>query len=161
MQKITPCLWFDDKAEEAVNFYASIFQSCKITSTSRYGEEAAKASGRAPGSVMVIMFQLEGQSFMALNGGPMFSFTPAISLMVDCETQAEVDHYWEKLSAGGQPGRCAWLKDKFGVSWQIVPTILGKLMADKNAAKSRSVMTAMLAMTKLDIASLQQAYDRG
>ncbi len=160
MQKITPCLWFDDKAEEAVTFYTSIFPDCKITATSRYGEAGAKASGRPAGSVMVMTFQLAGQSFMALNGGPAFTFTPAISLMVDCATQAEVEHYWEKLSAGGETSRCGWLKDKFGVSWQIVPTVLGQLMGGNDAARSKRVMTAMLAMTKLDIDLLQRAYDQ-
>ncbi len=154
-QRISPCLWFDDQAEEAANFYVSIFKNSKITAVSRYGE-----AGPGPkGSVMVVGFELDGQSFTALNGGPMFKFTEAISMIVHCETQAEVDYYWEKLSAGGQPGRCAWLKDKFGVSWQIVPTALIELMADKDAAKSARVMKAMLQMTKIDIAGLQPAYE--
>ena len=157
MQKITPCLWFDGQAEEAVNFYASIFPSCKISSASRYGEQAAKASGQPVGSVMVMTFQLEGLSFMALNGGPAYKFTPAISLMVDCGTQAEVDHYWDKLSAGGATNRCGWLTDKFGVSWQIVPTALGQLMGGSDPDKSKRVMQAMLQMTKLDIAKLEEA----
>lgn len=161
MQKITPCLWFDGKAEEAVNFYTSIFKNCTIEKTSRYGDEAAKASGQPTGRVMVMTFQLDGQQFMALNGGPMFKFTPAISMMVNCETQAEVDHFWDKLSAGGATSRCGWLTDKFGVSWQIVPAALGRLMSGADPEKSKRVMTAMLAMTKLDIGLLQQAYDQG
>ena len=154
-QRISPCLWFDNQAEEAVNFYVSTFKNSKITAVSRYGE-----AGPGPkGSVVVVGFELDGQSFTALNGGPMFKFTEAISMVVHCETQAEVDYYWEKLSAGGQPGRCAWLKDKFGVSWQIVPTALIELLQDKDAAKSARVMKAMLQMTKIDIAGLQRAYE--
>ena len=154
-QRISPCLWFDGQAEEAASFYVSIFKNSKITAVSRCGD-----TGPGPkGSVMVIGFELDGQAFTGLNGGPMFKFTEAISMIVHCETQAEVDHYWEKLSAGGQPGRCAWLKDKFGVSWQIVPTALAELMQDKDPAKSARVMQAMLAMTKIDIAGLQRAYD--
>jgi len=152
--RISPCLWFDGQAEEAANFYVSIFKNSRITAVSRYGEV-----GPGPkGSVMVIGFELEGQAFTALNGGPMFKFTEAISMIVHCETQAEVDDYWEKLSAGGQPGRCAWLKDRFGVSWQVVPTALIELIQDNDAAKSARVMQAMLAMTKIDIAGLQRAY---
>jgi predicted 3-demethylubiquinone-9 3-methyltransferase (glyoxalase superfamily) len=154
-QRISPCLWFDNQAEEAVNFYVSIFKNSRITVVSRYGE-----AGPGPkGSVMAVGFELERQSFTALNGGPLFKFTEAISMIVHCETQAEVDYYWEKLSADGQPGRCAWLKDKFGVSWQIVPTALIGLMADEDAAKSARVMKAMLQMTRIDIAGLQQAYE--
>src|SRR5437899_7303414 len=130
-QKITPFLWFDDKAEEAVNFYVSIFTNSKIGSITRYGDEGAEVSGRPKGQVMTVSFQLEGQEFMALNGGPHFKFTEAISFVVNCETQEEVDYYWEKLAEGGQESQCAWLKDKFGLSWQIVPTILSKLLADK------------------------------
>ena len=153
--RISPCLWFDGQAEEAANFYVSIFKNSRITAVSRYGEV-----GPGPkGGVMVIGFELDGQAFTALNGGPMFKFTEAISMIVHCETQAEVDDYWEKLSAGGQPGRCAWLKDKFGVSWQVVPTALIELMQDKDAAKSARVMQAMLQMTKIDIAGLQRAYE--
>jgi predicted 3-demethylubiquinone-9 3-methyltransferase (glyoxalase superfamily) len=153
--RISPCLWFDGQAEEAANFYVSIFKNSRITAVSRYGEV-----GPGPkGSVMVIGFELDGQAFTALNGGPMFKFTEAISMIVHCETQAEVDDYWEKLSAGGQPGRCAWLKDKFGVSWQVVPTALVELMQDKDPAKSARVMQAMLAMTKIDIAGLRRAYE--
>jgi predicted 3-demethylubiquinone-9 3-methyltransferase (glyoxalase superfamily) len=154
-QRISPCLWFDGEAEDAANFYVSIFKDARITAVSRYGE-----AGPGPkGSVMAIEFELDGQAFTAVNGGPMFKFTEAVSMMVHCETQAEVDHYWEKLSAGGQPGRCAWLKDKFGVSWQVVPTALIELMQDKDAARSARVVQAMFAMTKIDIATLRRAYD--
>jgi predicted 3-demethylubiquinone-9 3-methyltransferase (glyoxalase superfamily) len=155
MQKITPFLWFNDQAEEAMNFYVSIFKSSKVGRVTRYGE-----AGPGPkGSVMSATFQLEGQEFMALNGGPHFSFTPAISFFVNCETQEEVDELWQKLSAGGKKDRCGWLKDKYGLSWQIIPSALGKLMGDKNAAKAQNVMKAMLQMDKIDIARLQQAYD--
>ncbi len=160
MQKITPCLWFDDQAEEAVNFYASIFNNSKIGTITRYGEAGAEASGRPKGSVMTIIFQLEGQEFMALNGGPVFTFSPAISLMVNCETQEEVDELWEKLSEGGAIQQCGWLQDKYGVSWQIVPTVLGEMLQDKDAEKSERVMRAMLPMTKLDIRTLEQAYEQ-
>jgi predicted 3-demethylubiquinone-9 3-methyltransferase (glyoxalase superfamily) len=154
MQKITPFFWFDDKAEEAANFYVSIFKNSKIESLSRYGD-----AGPGPkGSVMVVQFQLEGQRFTALNGGPLFSFTPAISLLVDCQTQEEVDDLWQKLSAGGRPDRCGWLQDKFGLSWQIIPTALGKLMSDPDPEKSKRVMQAMLQMDKIDIARLEQAH---
>jgi predicted 3-demethylubiquinone-9 3-methyltransferase (glyoxalase superfamily) len=155
MQKIVTFLWFDDKAEEAANFYVSIFKNSKITNLSRYGE-----AGPGPkGTAMVVEFELEGQSFMALNGGPHFHFTPAISLVVNCETQQEVDEFWDKLlSDGGQPSRCGWLQDKYGLSWQIVPTVLGKLMSDPDPEKSKRVTQAMLQMVKLDIARLQQAY---
>jgi len=156
MQKITPFLWFDDKAEEAMNFYVSIFQNSKRGRISRYGE-----AGPGPkGTVMVATFQLEGQDFIALNGGPHFKFTEAISLVVNCETQDEVDAFWEKLSEGGSKGQCGWLKDKYGLSWQVVPTALGKLMSDPDPGKSKRVMTAMLKMTKMDIQGLQQAYDQ-
>jgi len=156
MQKITPFLWFDDKAEEAMNFYVSIFKNSKRGRISRYGE-----AGPGPkGTVMVATFQLEGQDFMALNGGPHFKFTEAISLVVNCETQDELDAFWEKLSEGGSKGQCGWLKDKYGLSWQVVPTALGKLMSDPDPEKSKRVMTAMLKMTKMDIQGLQQAYDQ-
>ena len=156
MQKITPFLWFDDKAEEAMNFYVSIFKNSKRGRISRYGE-----AGPGPkGTVMVATFQLEGQEFIALNGGPHFKFTEAISFVVNCETQDEVDAFWEKLSEGGAKGQCGWLKDKYGLSWQVVPTALGKLMSDPNPEKSKRVMTAMLKMTKMDIQGLQQAYDQ-
>ena len=155
MQRITPFLWFDDQAEEAMNFYVSIFKNSKVGRVTRYGE-----AGPGPkGSVMSATFQLEGQEFMALNGGPHFSFTPAISFFVNCETQEEVDQLWKKLSAGGKTERCGWLKDKYGLSWQIIPSALGRLMGDKDAAKAQSVMKAMLQMDKIDIVRLEQAYD--
>jgi predicted 3-demethylubiquinone-9 3-methyltransferase (glyoxalase superfamily) len=153
MQKITPFLWFDGNAEEAMNFYVSIFKNSKIGRISRYGD-----AGPGPkGAVMTATFQLEGQEFMALNGGPQFKFSPAISFFVDCKTQEEVDELWEKLSAGGEKSRCGWLKDRYGVSWQIVPTVLGELLHDKDAAKSAKVMKAMLQMDKLDIEGLTRA----
>lgn len=156
MQKITPCLWFDGNAEEAMNFYTAIFKNSKIGSIMRYGE-----AGPGPaGTVLSVTFELDGQEFMALNGGPQFTFSPAISLFVNCETQAEVDELWEKLSEGGEPNRCGWLQDKFGVSWQIVPAVLGKMLQDKDAEKSKQVMQAMLKMDKLDIQSLKQAYEQ-
>ncbi len=160
MQKITPFLWFDDKAEEAVNFYASIFQNSKIGSITRYGEEGAEVSGRPKGTVMTVTFQLEGQEFMALNGGPVFQFTEAISFLVNCETQEEVNELWEKLSEGGKEGQCGWLKDKYGVSWQVIPSILGELLQDKDAKKSKKVMKAMLQMGKIDIETLKRAHDQ-
>ena len=153
MQKFTPFLWFDNQAEEAMNFYTSIFKNSRVVSVSRYGE-----AGPGPqGTVMSGTFQLEGQEFMALNGGPQFTFSPAISFFVNCETQAEVDDLWEKLSEGGETEQCGWLRDKFGLSWQIVPTVLGELLNDPDAEKSRRVMEAMLQMVKLDIAGLEQA----
>jgi predicted 3-demethylubiquinone-9 3-methyltransferase (glyoxalase superfamily) len=155
MQKIAPFLWFDGKAEEAANFYVSIFKNARIGATRRYGE-----AGPGPkGSVMSVEFQLDGQQFIALNGGPQFTFSPAISFFVNCETQEEVDELWEKLSAGGRKDRCGWLQDKFGVSWQIIPTALGKLMGDPDPEKSKRVMKAMLQMDKIDINGLKQAYD--
>ena len=157
MQKITPFLWFDTQAEEAAKFYISIFRNSKITGTTRYGE-----AGPGPkGSVMTVTFNLDGQDFVALNGGPQFKFTEAVSLVVNCETQQEVDEFWEKLSAGGEKSQCGWLKDKFGLSWQIVPTVLGQLLQDKDPAKSRRVMEAMLQMDKLDIKKLKQAHAGG
>ena len=154
MQKITPFLWFDSNAEEAANFYTSIFRNSKILNIARYGE-----AGPGPkGTVMTVTFQLEGQRFMALNGGPQFTFSPAISFFVDCETQEEVDELWEKLSAGGGKQQCAWLRDKFGVSWQIVPRALIELMQDKDPVKSQRVFRAMLQMTKIDIEGLKRAY---
>ncbi len=155
MQKITPCLWFDGKAEEAANFYLSVFKDSKIVSIMHYGEAAAGPKG----SVLSVTFAIEGQEFIALNGGPHFTFSPAISLFVACETQREVDDLWAKLSAGGAAERCGWLKDKYGVSWQIVPTILGEMLRDKDAEKSMRVMRALLAMDKLDIGRLKQAYE--
>jgi predicted 3-demethylubiquinone-9 3-methyltransferase (glyoxalase superfamily) len=157
MQKIVPFLWFDGKAEEAMNFYASIFKNSKIGDVTRYG----KAGPGPEGTVISATFELEGQKFYALNGGPQFAFTPAISFFVNCETQQEVDELWEKLSAGGQEQPCGWLQDKFGLSWQIIPTILGKLLGDKDPAKAQRVMQAMLQMKKIDIARLKQAYGQG
>ncbi len=155
MQKIVPFLWFDGKAEEAANFYVSVFKNSKVVRVTRYGD-----AGPGPkGSVMTCTFQLEGQDFYALNGGPQFSFTPAISLFVNCETQAEVDALWEKLSAGGSKDRCGWLTDKYGLSWQIIPTALGKMLSDKDPKKSASAMKAMLQMDKIDIKKLQEAFD--
>ena len=152
MQKITPFLWFDDKAEDAANFYVSIFKNSKIGAISRYGD-----AGPGPkGSVMVVSFQLDGQEFTALNGGPQFKFTEAISLVVNCETQEEIDDYWEKLSAGGRKDQCGWLKDKYGLSWQIVPTALGRLVSG-GPEKSNRVMQALLRMTKLDLKQLEEA----
>jgi len=154
MQKITPFLWFDGKAEEAMNFYTSIFKKSKLVSLTRYGE-----TGPGPkGTVMSAIFNLEGQEFMVLNGGPLFKFSPAISFFVNCRTQEEVDELWEKLSAGGEKQMCGWLKDKFGVSWQIIPTILGELLQDKDSEKAERVMKTMLQMGKIDIAGLKRAY---
>lgn len=157
MQTITPFLWFDGKAEEAVNFYTSIFKNSKVGGVTYYGEEPPGPKG----TVMTATFQLDGQEFMALNGGPQFFFTPAISFFVNCETQEEVDNFWEKLSEGGEKGRCGWLKDKFGLSWQIVPSALGQMLSDKDPQKSKSVMTALLQMNKLDIEGLKRAYEEG
>jgi two-component system sensor histidine kinase QseC len=155
MQKISTCLWFDGQAEEATNFYVSIFKNAKMTDVLRWGDV-----GPGPkGSVLTCSFELDGREFMALNGGPEYQFTPAISLVVNCETQAEVDHYWNKLLEGGKPVQCGWLTDKFGISWQIVPTLLPRLLMDKDKAKANRVMAAMMQMVKLDIAALQQAAD--
>ena len=155
MQKITPFLWFDGKAEEAMNFYISIFKNSKIVSVTRYGE-----AGPGPkGTVMTAKFVLNGQEFVALNGGPQFTFTEAISFVVNCETQQEVDELWEKLSEGGKKSRCGWLKDKYGLSWQVVPTALVEMLQDKDPKKANSVMQAMMQMDKIDIKRLQQAYD--
>ncbi|MFZ0708707.1 MAG: VOC family protein [Terrimicrobiaceae bacterium] len=156
MQKITPFLWFENQAEEAANFYASVFKNSKIGKISRYGE-----AGPGPeGSVMVVSFQLEGEEFLALNGGPLFKFTEAISLSVNCETQEEVDELWEKLSEGGEKGRCGWLKDRYGLSWQINPGVLGEMLSDEDAGKAKRVMEAMLQMDKIDIGKLKQAYEQ-
>ena len=155
MQSITPFLWFNDQAEDAMNFYVSVFRNSKILGVRRYGE-----AGPGPkGTVMTGSFVLDGQEFMALNGGPHYSFTPATSFFIRCETQDEVDHYWSKLGDGGQPMPCGWVTDRFGVTWQVVPTILEQLLADKDAARARRVMQAMLSMSKLDIAALKQARD--
>jgi len=160
MQKITPCLWFDDQAEEAVNFYISLFRNSRIVSIARYGDAAAAASGRPKGSVMTIVFHLEGQDFMALNGGPVFTFSPAISLMVNCASQEELDMLWEKLSAVPEAEQCGWLQDKYGVSWQIVPAALGEVMQDKDPERTERFMKAVLQMKKLDIGTLMRAYEQ-
>ncbi|MGA9121221.1 MAG: VOC family protein [Bacteroidota bacterium] len=156
MQKIVPFLWFDDKAEEAANYYVSIFSNSKVLSVTRYGD-----AGPGPkGTAMSVTFQLNGQEFYALNGGPQFKFTEAISLFVNCETQQEVDDLWEKLSKGGEKSQCGWLKDKYGLSWQIIPTALGKMLGDKDPKKAKGVMEAMLKMSKIDIQALKQAYEQ-
>lgn len=157
-QKITPFLWFNDNAEEAMNFYVSTFKNSKVLTVTRYGD-----AGPGPkGSVMSATFELEGQQFYALNGGPHYSFTPAISLFVDCETQTEVDALWNKLLAGGgTPDRCGWLRDRFGLSWQIIPSALGRMLGDKDRAKANRAMQAMLQMDKIEVAKLQEAYDAG
>ncbi len=161
MQKITPCLWFDDNAEEAVKFYASIFKNSKIGDVIHYGKEGYEIHGREEGSVLTVDFEIEGQKFVALNGGPIFKFNEAISFQVHCETQEEVDYYWEKLSEGGdeKAQQCGWLKDKYGVSWQIVPIVLIKMLKDKDTKKSERVMKVMLQMHKLDINLLVHAYE--
>ena len=156
MRKITPFLWFDNQAEEAMNFYVALFKDSKILSVSRYQVDAPES----PGAVMTATFQLAGQEFMALNGGPYFKFNEAISLFVNCETQAEVDELWEKLSEGGEEGQCGWLKDRYGLSWQIVPAALGQMLGDPDPRKAQNVMQAMLQMRKIDIAALQRAYDQ-
>jgi predicted 3-demethylubiquinone-9 3-methyltransferase (glyoxalase superfamily) len=154
-QRIAPCLWFDGRAEEAAHHYVSIFKNARITAVSRYGD-----AGPGPkGGVMTVGFELDGLAFTALNGGPMFTFTEAISMIVNCETQAEIDHYWDRLGEGGQPGQCGWLKDRFGLSWQIVPIALVEMVQDENPARSQRVMAATLKMTKLDIARLKRAYE--
>lgn len=157
--KISVCLWFDDQAEQAADFYVSIFKNSRVGAVTRYDEDGAKVAGRPKGSVMTVAFELDGQPFVALNGGPVFTFSEAISLVVNCETQAEVDAFWAKLSAGGQEVQCGWLKDRFGVSWQIVPTVLPEMLRDKDPDKSRRVMAAMLKMKKLDITTLKNAYE--
>jgi len=161
LQKISPCLWFDSQAEEAAAFYTAIFKNSRIVSISRYGKAGQEIHGRPPGSVMTVVFELDGQAFTALNGGPLFRFSEAISFQVFCETQEEIDHFWEKLSAGGDPAaqQCGWLKDQFGVSWQVVPTILTAMMSGTDAAKAARAMTALLQMKKLDLAALKRAYD--
>lgn len=161
MQKITPFLWYDDKAEEAAKFYVSVFKNSKIGSITRYEKEGAKAAGRPEGTVMTVEFQLDGQEFVALNGGPHFKFTEAVSFVVNCTTQEEVDYFWEKLSAGGQEVQCGWLKDKYGLAWQVTPTILAEVFKDKDPKKSQRVMKAMLQMKKLDIPTLKRAAEGG
>ena len=160
MKKITPCLWFDNQAEDAANFYISIFKKSKIINIARYGEEGAKVSEKSEGTVMTVTFLLEGQEFMALNGGPQFKFSEAISFVVNCRTQKEIDAFWKKLSEGGEEGPCGWLKDRYGVSWQIVPIVLGEMLQDKDTRKSEKVMKAMLQMKKLDIKVLKKAFEQ-
>jgi len=157
MQKITPFLWFDNQAEEAVKFYTSVFKNSKIGSMARYDEAASAAAGRPKGSVMTASFQLEGQEFIALNGGPHFKFTEAISFVVNCDTQKEIDYYWDKLTEGGEESQCGWLKDKFGLSWQIVPSSLSKLISGPDTGKSKRAMAALMKMKKLIIADLENA----
>jgi predicted 3-demethylubiquinone-9 3-methyltransferase (glyoxalase superfamily) len=158
--RIAPCLWFDDEAEDAAKFYTSIFKNSKVVGISRYGEAGHEIHGRPAGSVMTVAFELDGQSFTALNGGPIFKFNEAISLQVFCDTQQEVDHYWEKLGASGDKNaqQCGWLKDKYGVSWQVVPTVVVEMMTDPDRAKSDRAMRAILQMKKIDIAALKKAY---
>jgi predicted 3-demethylubiquinone-9 3-methyltransferase (glyoxalase superfamily) len=160
MQAIKPCLWFDKQAEEAAKFYCSIFKNAKLGAVTRYGKEGHEIHGMPEGSVLAIEFSLDGNDFVALNGGPLFKFTEAVSFQVLCETQKDVDYYWEKLSAGGDPKaqQCGWLKDKFGLSWQVVPTVLAGLLYDKDAKKAGRTMNALLQMKKLDIAALQRAH---
>jgi predicted 3-demethylubiquinone-9 3-methyltransferase (glyoxalase superfamily) len=161
MQKITPFLWYEDKAEQAANFYVSLFKNSKVGDITRYDEASEKAAGRPAGSVMTVAFVLEGQEFVAINGGPAFKLTEAVSFVVSCESQEEVDKYWNALTAdGGQESQCGWLKDKYGLSWQITPTILIEMLKDKNQAKAKAVMEAMLQMKKIDIPTLRKAYDQ-
>ena len=165
MHKITPCLWYDTQAEEAVNYYVNVFTAagrtnCKVGAVARYADEASAVSGMPKGTVMTVAFQLDGQDFLALNGGPVFKFTEAISLMANCETQKEIDFLWDKLTDGGQESQCGWLKDKFGLSWQIVPEALQKLMGNHDPGRSKRVMAALLQMQKIDIEKLQKAADQ-
>jgi predicted 3-demethylubiquinone-9 3-methyltransferase (glyoxalase superfamily) len=163
IQKVAPFLWFDSKAEEAVKFYTSIFKNSKILGITRYDEAGSKASGRPKGSVMTVAFQIEGQNFTALNGGPVpgFKFSPAVSFVINCKNQEEIDHFWSKLSKGGKPNQCGWLEDKYGVTWQIVPTVLVKMLQDKDKKKVSRVTEAFLKMKKFDIATLKRAYKGG
>jgi predicted 3-demethylubiquinone-9 3-methyltransferase (glyoxalase superfamily) len=162
MPTITPCLWFNDNAEEAVRFHLSVFRHSKMKTITRYGEAGAQVSRRPKGSVMTATFEINGQGFVALNGGPAFTFNEAVSLVVHCATQDELDHYWEALSAGGDPDaqQCGWLKDKFGLSWQIVPTVLMDMLQDQDPEKTNRVMSAVLQMNKIDIRALRQAYEQ-
>jgi predicted 3-demethylubiquinone-9 3-methyltransferase (glyoxalase superfamily) len=161
MRGITPSLWFDDRAEEAARFYTSVFPDSRVGRIARYGEAGAKISGRAAGSVMTVDFELQGQAFVALNGGPQFPFTEAVSFIVNCDSQEEVDHYWDALSEGGEPGPCGWLKDRYGVSWQIVPTILYEILDDEDPTKWERMMEALLGMKKLDVEGLRRAAEGG
>ena len=156
-QKITPCLWFDTEAEDAANFYVSVFKDGRITQVSRYGEAGREVHGKPPGSVMVVAFEIDGQTFTALNGGPLFKFSEAVSFQVMCDSQAEIDHFWSKLSAGGQESQCGWLKDKFGLSWQIVPAVLPQLLSGAGGARLNRMMGAIMKMKKFDLAELQRA----
>jgi predicted 3-demethylubiquinone-9 3-methyltransferase (glyoxalase superfamily) len=158
-QKITPFLWFEDQAEEAANFYVSIFENSRIVNVTRYNEASARAAGRRAGSVMTVAFVLDGQEFTALNGGPIFKFSEATSFVVHCQSQKEVDHFWERLADGGQESQCGWLKDRFGVSWQVVPDAMIEMLQDQDAEKSERVMSAMLQMKKIDVDGLKKAYD--
>jgi predicted 3-demethylubiquinone-9 3-methyltransferase (glyoxalase superfamily) len=158
MQKITPCLWFDTQAEEAVAFYRTIFRKSEVTATTRYDAASAEVSGMPDGSVLTVAFRLDGQEFLALNGGPLFKFTPAISLMVTCKDQPEIDRFWEGLSDGGEKGQCGWLTDRYGVSWQVVPDVLDRMITDPDPARAARVMKALLPMTKIVIADLERAY---
>ena len=160
IQKISPCLWFDNQAEQAATFYTGIFPNSKVCKMSRYGEAGREVTGKEPGSVMVVSFELEGQSFAALNGGPHFTFNEAVSFMVNCDSQEEIDYYWERLGDGGDPNaqQCGWLKDKFGASWQIVPRVLQEMMTDADPAKSQRVMASLMAMKKLDLNELKRAF---
>ena len=160
MKKIIPHLWFNDNAEEAVNFYTTLFKDSKILTVARYGDAGAEVSGRHKGSVMTILFEIEGEQFMALNGGPHFTFSPAISFLVNCDTQEKIDYLWAKLSEGGEKEMCGWLRDKYGVSWQIVPAVLGEMMQGNDAQKTEHVMKALLQMKKIDIKKLVQAYEK-
>jgi predicted 3-demethylubiquinone-9 3-methyltransferase (glyoxalase superfamily) len=165
MQKITPCLWFEDQAQEAANYYISVFSALgrtnsKILNIAHYGESVAEVSGQPKGSVMTVVFQLDGQEFLGLNGGPIFKFSEAVSFIINCKTQEEVDGFWEKLSEGGEEGQCGWLKDKYGLSWQIVPTIMEEMMQDKGPKKSENMLKAMLEMKKLDIKKLKEAFEK-
>lgn len=156
-QRIAPCLWFDTQAEDAARFYVSIFENSRIKQVSRYGNAGREVHGKEPGSVMVVAFELDGQTFTALNGGPQFKFDEAVSFQVNCETQDEIDYFWSRLSAGGREGSCGWLKDKFGLSWQIVPATLPQMMADADGARTDRIMNAVLKMKKFDLAALQRA----
>lgn len=158
-QKISPFLWFDNQAEEAANFYVSVFENSRIRAVSRYGEAGREVHGREPGSVMVVDFELDGQSFAALNGGPLFKFNEAVSFEVNCDSQAEIDHFWSALTESGRESQCGWLKDRFGMSWQVVPSQLPQIMSGGDAARQDRVMRAVMGMKKFDIAALQRAYD--
>ncbi len=159
LPKITPFLWFDTQAEEAANFYVSIFKNSRIKGLARYDGDTAQVAGRPKGSVMTVQFELDGQDFVALNGGPAFKFTEAISLVVNCESQAEIDHFWQRLSAGGQEVECGWLKDRFGLAWQIVPADIEEMLQDKDPEKPKRVMAAVMKMKKLDMAEMRRAYE--